>query len=275
MGNLHHLSIKQNLDIAIPAVKHFSQTPEPLVDNVKAIPKPKPKTTYIQSKYLENSINKACPDSNNFLKFISTNYGEKNSIAIAKKFKIGNSNRWPGSTVFWQIDEELKIRSGQIMYYDIHTGSRNHKRNGWVHSTLLYKKIIKEFHLEQCLFGLHQINGFSSIELTKTTVAVVESAKTACIMSLFDNSCLWMSCRSMGELKYSKLKPLRKCKIILYPDLGINPDPFILWSNTAANLNKRGFNIAVSDLVLRNATDEQKKNKDDIADFFTRISKQN
>ena len=52
------------------------------------------------------------------------------------------------------------------------------------------------------------------------TIAIVESEKTACIMSMLFEKYLWMATGSLNGLNYNKIKPLKKRAIILYPDLG-------------------------------------------------------
>jgi hypothetical protein len=97
-----------------------------------------------------------------------------------KKYHIGTTNYWFGSTIFWQIDNFNKIRGRKIMQYNSISGKRvkqpfNHV--SWIHKQLK----LTNFVLKQCLFGLHLINIISKSD----TICIVESKKTAIIMSFF------------------------------------------------------------------------------------------
>ena len=86
------------------------------------------------------------------------------------RYRIGTSNHWPNATIFWQIDQQQKVHTGKIMLYDYHTGHRvkdpfNHI--AWVHKS----ENTKNFHLKQCLFGLHRLRPDTKI------VAIVEAEK--------------------------------------------------------------------------------------------------
>lgn len=89
------------------------------------------------------------------------------------RYRIGTSNHWPNATIFWQIDQQQKVHTGKIMLYDYHTGHRvkdpfNHI--AWVHKSENTKNT-KNFHLKQCLFGLHLLRPDTKI------VAIVEAEK--------------------------------------------------------------------------------------------------
>ncbi|WP_397301837.1 DUF6371 domain-containing protein [Nonlabens ulvanivorans] len=227
------------------------------------------KPSLIKSSLLDISIESAKKNSNNFLSYIKEKYGAEKSEYIQKKFLIGNSSRWPGSCVFWQVDEKMKVRSGKVLLYDPVTGKRYKRKNDWIHSILLRKNIISEFKLKQCLFGLHQIHNMSLKQLSNTRVAVVESAKSACVMTIVCPSIIWMSCESLHGLQLNKFQALKSCNIVFYPDLGKGKnDPFELWSNRSLQFNKLGYKTRVSDLLVNNATIDQINEKQDIADFF-------
>ena len=68
-------------------------------------------------------------------------------------------------------------------------------------------------------------------------------------------------------MSYEKLKPLLNKKIVLYPDLDAYDD----WRKTASQLSK-WFNISVSEYLCENATEEEKKQKFDIADYLLKYN---
>ncbi|WP_255347637.1 DUF6371 domain-containing protein [Flavobacterium sp. ACAM 123] len=67
--------------------------------------------------------------------------------------------------------------------------------------------------MNQCLFGLHLIN-----ESNQKTIAVVESEKTAVLISVFKPQYTWAATGMKGGFKYENLKPIKEFKIIAFPD---------------------------------------------------------
>ena len=167
-----------------------------------------------------------------------------------------------GAAIFWQMDDTGKIRTGKIMSYNTETGKRIKNNDGkpkinWVHFAM--KKT--NYNLKQCLFGLHLLND------NVKKVAIVESEKTALIMSLEMPEYTWMSTGSLLGFKHDFLKPLINKDIISYPDKGC----YDKWSETAKKLNEKGYNITVSNII------EKKEYKEgwDLADAFEFEGKKN
>lgn len=206
--------------------------------------------------------------NNQFIQFLSGKFGSIAVQRIIKDYKLGNAKYWHNGTIFWQLDERLNVRGGKIIRYRSN-GKRFGKPN-WVHSCLKYQKKIKDFNLNQCLFGLHLSNE------NDNPIAIVESEKTACVMSEVYPKYLWMATGSLNGLNKKKLLPIRDRDIILYPDSGINPKgktPFEQWELIYYELKLDGFQINISDLMEDKTTVEQKKEGYDLADFF--LSKPN
>lgn len=90
------------------------------------------------------------------------------------------------------------------------------------------------------LFGLHLIN-----EDYQKTIAIVESEKTAIIMSILMPDFIWIATGSKQNLKFDLFKPIKKRNIVLFPDKGEYSD----WLEKATELNKIGFKITVSELI--------------------------
>jgi hypothetical protein len=179
-------------------------------------------------------------ESNPFITYLYSHYDKNEVNATIDKYQVGTSNRFNYSTVFWQMDNTGNIRSGKIMAYDITTGKRVKKEDGsplisWAHTALN----IPDFNLNQCLFGLHLLS--ESIK----QVAIVESEKTAVIMSIEFPQYTWMATASLNGFKYDLLEPLKNKEIIAFPDKG----GYEKWRSTADNLNRRGFEIRVSKLL--------------------------
>lgn len=193
---------------------------------------------------------------NNFIQFLKTLFSEDEVKAVILKYLIGTSKLWNGATVFWQIDNQQNIRHGKIMLYNPDTGKRGKNENGKAYIGSVRSALkLKDFNLKQCLFGLHLIN-----ETETRTVAIVEGEKTAVIMSLFKPEFVWLATGSKQGFKYEMLKPLKKYKIVAFPD----KSEYVDWQDKAIGLKDFGFDISVSK-YLENSTHQDGT---DLADVF-------
>ena len=199
------------------------------------------------------------PETNHFVKFLIDLFGIEITNKLISKYFIGTSKYWNSATVFWQIDISGKIRTGKIMLYSPTTGKRikepfNHIN--WVH------KVIKqpEFELKQCLFGEHLLH-----DKTKP-VAIVESEKTAVITSVYLPQFIWLAVGSLTNLNAEKCGILKGRTVTLFPDL----NGFEKWNNKAKELSHLTI-FTVSDLLERKATEAEKKQGFDLADYLTKF----
>ena len=199
--------------------------------------------------YLEN------PQIDNLSEFLKIQFSNDEVFkAMQNYFIVGTNCFWNNSTMFWQIDENQKIHACKIMLFDLRTGKRIKKpynHINWLHNAVK----VPDFNLCQCLFGLHRIN-----EDYEKTIAIVESEKTAIIMSIFLPDYIWIATGSKQNLKLELLKPIKKRNIVLFPDKG----EYFNWLKKANELNTIGFKIAVSELVEQ--TDFE--NGFDLADYY-------
>jgi hypothetical protein len=193
---------------------------------------------------------------NNFIQFLKTLFTPDEIKNAILKYLIGTSKHWSGATVFWQIDNNEKVRHGKVMLFNFETGKRQKRADGkaYINSVRSILKL-ENFNLNQCLFGLHLIN-----ESNQKTIAIVESEKTAVLMSVFKPNYVWVATGMKGGFKYENLKPIKNYKIIAFPD----KSEFNDWHNKAIALNAVGFKIVVSDWL------EQTDNEDgsDLADVY-------
>ena len=205
-------------------------------------------------------------NQNNFANFLLKFFNLSQVKEVINKYEIGTSKHrfrnidFPnyisegGANIFWQIDNKNRVRSGKIMLYNASSGKRvkepfNHIY--WAHSSLK----IKPFNLSQCLFGLHLINS----DLSKP-IAIVESEKTAIIMSIEAPNYIWLATGSKSNLKEELLKPLKNRMVVLYPD----NDSFNDWQKLVSQLKLKGYKIAISDLLEKMSL----KVGSDLADYF-------
>jgi hypothetical protein len=188
-------------------------------------------------------------DFNPFVHFLFSKYDKVVVYDIIRKYRIGTSKLFGGSVVFWQIDNQNFVRSGKIMKYDKKTGKRS-KQFSWVHK----ETNRPNFELEQCLFGLHLVTD----EIKK--VAIVESEKTAILLSIERPDYVWLATGSLTNFKPKLLEPIKGRIIKAFPDKG----GYERWNKVADDCNKQGFKIEVSRILER----EDVKSGDDIADYI-------
>ena len=167
---------------------------------VKPIAKPlsssAPQTSYLPSDWVSQSMQKF--DVNPLYRYLTKVAGKEKTDRLFNLYKVGTSKMWNGATVFWQIDINGNVRAGKIMGYDAKTGHRiKHPFNqvNWVHSV----KRVPDFHMKQCLFGEHLL---SETSIPASTVAIVESEKTALIAALFIPDFVWLA---TGGMKIASL----------------------------------------------------------------------
>ena len=129
--------------------------------------------------------------------------------------------------------------------------------------------------MKQCYFGEHLLN-----EQPDKIVAITEAEKTAIICSVLFPQMVWIGAGNLNGLTVEKSKALKGRSIMLFPDLS-NPDlpiekqAFTIWSNKADEIRKTyGCKVVVSDILEKNATDEEKRNGLDIADYLIKQMKQ-
>ena len=202
------------------------------------------KPSYIEKEILQKTLTKY--EINPLATYLYNHYDEDEVNVTIDKYRVGTSKMYNGATVFWQMDNTGKIRTGKIMAYDITTGKRIKDKNiiaiTWVH----YKLKKPKESIRQCLFGLHLLN--DNIK----QVAIVESEKTAIIMSIESPNYTWMSTGSLQGFKYEYLAPLKGTAIVSFPDKG----GYTQWQKTADILNQKGFEVKVSKLLENKEYDD-------------------
>lgn len=223
----HHNNPKKNECIAIVNIEKINLIPD-----------------FIDPILVKQSLNKYY--SNNFTKFLYKHFSKEEVENCIAKYNIGTSKHWQGATIFWQINQTQKVHTGKIILFDENTGKR--VKIPFPHINWVHKKISKDkYNLKQCLFGLHQLKSSIAMVLQHNcnTIAIVESEKTAIIMSLFIPEYLWMATGSKQNLKLQLLEPIKKENIVVYPDKGEFED----WNKKVIELQKLGFKIKCSSIV--------------------------
>jgi len=116
--------------------------------------------------------------------------------------------------------------------------------------------------MKQCLFGEHLL---SETSIPASTVAIVESEKTALIAALFIPDFVWLATGGMhGSFNSKAMQVLCGREVILFPDLKATEE----WKRKTAMLHSICKRVTCSDLLEKMATDRQREAGLDIADFL-------
>ncbi|APG59342.1 DUF6371 domain-containing protein [Christiangramia salexigens] len=210
----------------------------------------------------------------------------KEVIHLYQLGTISNGYR-KGAITFPYIDRKGNVRTIQVSLFD----EENHrKKNDFLHSILekyydrnskpkpgWLKMYLKNDKKVSCLFGEHLLDKYPS-----HTVCLVEAPKTAIIASLYfglpcESNLLWLAVYNLSSLNYNKCKVLEHRRVVLFPDLSEDGKSFKLWKNKADELQIKipSTTFEVSNLLEQLATEESKKNGEDIADFLIKLDWRN
>ena len=177
---------------------------------------------------------------NSFLQGLAQRFGWEPVLALAQRYGIGTTR--DGAVIFWQTDEQSRVRSGKVMHYDPATLRRRKTDEDncpaaprWAHT--LYRQ--PGFQLHQCLFGQHLITADEAKQ-----VAVVEAEKTALVCAYYLPNWVWLA---TGGCAASQLRDpqvvalLRERQVWLLPDTGATDK----WQTLAGQLRRQGVRAEV------------------------------
>ncbi|MHB0756915.1 DUF6371 domain-containing protein [Polaribacter sp. M15] len=194
--------------------------------------------TYHNPNVLQQFCN--TKQQSNFITYLLSYFEEQKVSQAINMYHIGTTNYWKSATVFWQIDIKNVIRGGKIMLYNCNTGKR--EKQPFNHVSWIHKQLkLPSFVLQQCLFGLHLIKNLKKGD----TICIVESEKTAIIMSILIPNYIWLATGSKTGFKQELLQSVKGFKIIAYPD----KTEYKTWNETSEILTKQGFNIICSNFL--------------------------
>lgn len=239
---------------------------------------PAPPINYHDAALVESTLSHY--ERNDLAIYLRRLLGVKKADEMLTQFRVGTGDNWhvspwwPRSTVFWQIDQQGRIRAGKVFNYSSATGKRLKGKNPqehrpyWIHEILT----LQDFHPVQCLFGLHQL----AEQPTSKPVAIVEGEKTAVICSAFLPGFIWLATGGKGNLTADRCKVLAGRSVTLFPDLGRPKSgelsAFEQWSKKADELRKVVGSVTVS-RTLEDEPTVTVLERDaglDIADMLTR-----
>lgn len=186
---------------------------------------------------------------------------------VLENYGVGHARQ--GHTIFWQIDDRMRVRTGKMMMYTA-DGHRDRKTAGnfhWVHNLLFKagKVNLNKYQFMTTLFGMHLLNYYPNAQIN-----IVESEKTALMCAMYwgnsDHS-VWMASGGLTFITRERLKPIIEAgrKVMLFPDR----DGVKKWREQAGLI---GYdNLSVSTYYLDNYWDEADGQKADLGDTILRL----
>ena len=224
-------------------------------------------------------------ENNNFVRYLTQLFGAEKALQLARQFHLGTSKHWRNdeglAVVFWQVDQQQRVRQAKVMAYHPETGRRlkaedpadkfhrKHKcyypdTRGGAKIFFAGKSLIgRSANLQQCIFGEHQLP-----DRPEATVAIVESEKTAVIMSGVFPDAVWLATGGTNGARWTDstvYSALKGRQVIFYPDLGA----FRQWADKAKVL-ATVCDVFVSDLLEEKAAPPDREAGFDLADFFVK-----
>lgn len=205
---------------------------------------------------------------------------------VAELYRLGTVRRgtMAGAVAFPFIDDAGKVRAVQLKRF----GAGNHTSGtSWLHSELAkFHKAkgqplpswlvgyAKAENKVSCLFGEHLLRAYPHCP-----VALVEAPKTAVYATLYfgtpddPGALLWLAVGSLSYLSRDRCKALQRRRVVLFPDLSKDGAAYRLWTGKARELSGAipGASFSVSDLLEKGASEKDRADGCDLADFLIRL----
>lgn len=161
--------------------------------------------------------------------------GDVHALRIWDRYKIGAEGKSADNglqddkarTIFWQIAADGSVRTGKSIPYgkDGHRIKTDAMPANWMHTSPRYRSMREGDTLQQCYFGEHLLTQFPD-----RPVCIVESEKTAAIMSEVSHGWVWLASGGSGGLKNEEKNAVLKGRdVTLLPDHGM----YWKWSQIA------------------------------------------
>ena len=133
------------------------------------------------------------------------------------------------------------------------------------------KKIDSLDSCNSCSVKNHSLDSCNSCSVKSSVVCIVESEKTAVIMSVICPECVWMSCGGLQMFKPELLAPLVNYKVVIFPDTDETGEAYKQWLAVLQQASQRypfKHPLRISNLLEQHATPDQKSRKIDLIDFL-------
>ena len=185
--------------------------------------------------------------------------------AAFKRYRIGSTkDRY---VIYWQIDRCEMVRTGKIMDYDNDGHRKKEKGANWVHCQDGTGLATKDQLAPQCLFGEHLIGELIANPPTdgkKPRVGVLESEKSAIILSILCPDIIWLATGGMDNFNAEMLEVIKPFDVFVYPDA----DALDIWSKKVEQFNRDGYHLYIPDWYREKCTPEAREKKMDIVDMM-------
>lgn len=199
---------------------------------------------------------------NNLIQFLKGHFPIKTIQDTILYYRLGTSKHIKGATLFWYLNQKNTPQYGKIIQYDRNTGSSKNITGQPIRmSSMSYELGIEDFIKRPTLFGQHLINNNSNY------YGIVESEKTAFIMTMIDDRMTWIASGGASKLSLELLAPFGGKNIILFPDAaGKNNEAFERWNELSNKAKTLGYNISCSTML--NDLYGDLNNSYDLADHY-------
>lgn len=139
----------------------------------------------------------------------------KNAKKVLDDYVVASVYKWGEyAPLFWYVDDSGKVRSGKIMRYKGIPPKRTKHENYWDNVRWIHTD--KEgFNYQQIAFGSHLIKKYPD-----KPVKIVESEKTALIMSCIRPQYNWLATLAYTGLQPHLLPNLKDKDVEVFPDKG-------------------------------------------------------
>jgi hypothetical protein len=199
---------------------------------------------------------------NNFINGLERRFGKGPVKRVVDQFKLG---RFADSGIlFPYLYTDTHVCTGKIMFYDddlhrIKEGKKqypqylhnlNYKTDGyWRYDFNEYdidengNEYIIPFKLKLCLFGHHQV-----VNDKLRTICLVESEKTAVIMSIVLPEFIWLASGGKTMIQDYKFLYFTGRKCLVFPDLSEDDNVFEYWLEKLIYYNRKyGYDFEIID----------------------------
>jgi hypothetical protein len=254
-------------------------------------PKPQPthKLVYFDFETFKQTLKPESYEKNTFIQNLFYNvlfpFEVDEVTEVIQLYRLGTVAKGyrAGANTFPFIDIKGNVRAVQVKQFDEqnHTTAtdflhsiieKHHTRNNkplpvWLDTYTKQDKRIS------CLFGEHLLSKYPS-----NPVALVEAPKTAVYCTLYfglpesPESLIWLAVYNKSSFSFNKLKALQNRDVFIFPDLSKGGNTFKEWESKAKEYETRlpGTRFTFSDLLERKATETERKQGLDLADYLIR-----
>ena len=222
--------------------------------NVPFVPISRPTAVYEPSyNFIEPTIIKRLQGQRNtFIDFLLTLFDSPKVAAAVERYFIGGDSQC--RTIFPNIDTEGRCVGGAVIPYLVNGHRDKSKGASNIHAELRRKNKTYPTQADQVLFGSHLLRHYPT-----ASVGVVESQKSAVILSIIYPEIVWVATAGMTNFNERLLSSIYDRNVVCYPDVnGVK-----VWTQRAKDLPFK--NIRISDW-WRYAQDD----KEDICDVVIR-----